>query len=137
MRRVQVGGGRGGSGGAGAWRCWRLLRVRACVRASVRASVRLVLWVRTQLPTPPAHPPRVALTHFSGRYPAVPKFGEQHRGRATIAMDFMSVNMADLPRLPAMLGPLEALFSAELAEFAKEEEGERAGGGGAEAAAEG
>jgi hypothetical protein len=63
----------------------------------------------------------VLLTHFSGRYPAVPKFGEQHKGRASIAMDFMSVNMRDLPRLPASVGPMEVLFAAELAEFAAEE----------------
>jgi hypothetical protein len=74
----------------------------------------------------------VLLTHFSGRYPAVPKFGEQHKGRASIAMDFMSVNMADLHRLPATVGPLEVLFAAEFAEFAAEE-GEGGGGGGSAA----
>ncbi len=62
------------------------------------------------------------LTHFSGRYPTIPNFGDQHKGRAAIAMDFMTIDMARLHKLPALVAPLEVLFAATLAEFAAEAE---------------
>ena len=65
---------------------------------------------------------RTVLTHFSSRYPSLPKaFDAVARPDVAIAMDFMSINLADLEWLPGTVGPLDELFKREEASWAAEE----------------
>jgi len=53
---------------------------------------------------------RTLLTHFSQRYPKVPPLDEVcAEGSAAVAFDLMSVDLADLGALPAMMPPLARL----------------------------
>ncbi|CAI9773413.1 unnamed protein product [Fraxinus pennsylvanica] len=57
---------------------------------------------------------RLILTHFSQRYPKIPKFdGKIPMHKMCIAFDNMSVNLADLPVLPRVVPSLELLFGDE------------------------
>lgn len=47
-------------------------------------------------PTPQARAYRVLLTHFSTRYPKMPSLDLSAHPQMGIAMDFMSINLADL-----------------------------------------
>lgn len=66
---------------------------------------------------------RVILTHFSTRYPTLPKMDLAAHPRVACATDFMSVNLADLHWLPAIMPPLGALFNAERDGWEQEEGG--------------
>ncbi|KAL2547592.1 tRNAse Z4 [Forsythia ovata] len=58
---------------------------------------------------------RLILTHFSQRYPKIPKLDETHMLHKTcIAFDNMSVNLADLPVLPRVLQDLKLLINQEM-----------------------
>lgn len=59
---------------------------------------------------------RTILTHFSQRYPKVPVFNDSFQASTCIAFDLMSVNLADLERLPLTTKPLKLMFSKEEAE---------------------
>ncbi|GAX85788.1 hypothetical protein CEUSTIGMA_g13203.t1 [Chlamydomonas eustigma] len=74
---------------------------------------------------------RTILTHFSSRYPTMPNFDMSSRPDVAIAMDFMSVNLCDLPWLPGMVKPLDELFKRQEADWQMEDEPP---GSGAEAA---
>ncbi|KDD72113.1 hypothetical protein H632_c3845p0, partial [Helicosporidium sp. ATCC 50920] len=55
---------------------------------------------------------RVVLTHFSQRYPKVPTLGGADGERlAGIAFDLMTLNLADLERLPLLNRPLQAILA--------------------------
>ncbi|GAB4820364.1 hypothetical protein N2152v2_007410 [Parachlorella kessleri] len=55
------------------------------------------------------------LTHFSQRYPKVPVINhEAMQGNVGIAYDLMSLNLADLPRVPRLLPALTAMFAEEV-----------------------
>ena len=80
---------------------------------------------------------RTILTHFSQRYPKIPKLGTIQRGvmrgrgrgaemeesrqengataagNVAIAFDLMSVNFADLPKLPLVMPALQSLFGQD------------------------
>ncbi|CAA3003552.1 zinc phosphodiesterase ELAC 2 [Olea europaea subsp. europaea] len=57
---------------------------------------------------------RLILTHFSQRYPKIPKCdGKIQMHNMCIAFDNMSVNLADLPVLPKVVPSLELLFGDE------------------------
>ncbi len=64
----------------------------------------------------------MVLTHFSTRYPTMPVVDVAAHPNMAVACDFMSVNLADLPWLPRITRPLEALFKHEAGEWAAEEE---------------
>ena len=53
---------------------------------------------------------RTLLTHFSQRYPKIPVIAPSFQESTCIAFDLMSVNLADVSRLPALIPPLERLF---------------------------
>lgn len=57
---------------------------------------------------------RTMLTHFSQRYPKVPKFDKSFRTSTCIAFDLMTVSLRDLPYLPSLLGPIAMLFKDEV-----------------------
>jgi ribonuclease Z len=65
---------------------------------------------------------RVIMTHFSQRYPKLPAMSEKLTGREAVAFDLMSVNLADLDRLPLLLKPLELLLAEESASMEAEVE---------------
>ena len=46
---------------------------------------------------------RTILTHFSTRYPTMPLFDMDTHPNLSVAMDFMSINIKDLPWLPGMV----------------------------------
>ena len=71
---------------------------------------------------------RTILTHFSTRYPTMPAFDMASRPDVGIAMDFMSVNLVDLPWLPGMVRPLDELFKKQEADWAADEDGAAAEG---------
>eukprot|EP00803_Ostreobium_quekettii_P004091 evm.model.scf_112.2 EVM.evm.TU.scf_112.2 scf_112:6839-12772(+) len=58
---------------------------------------------------------RTILTHFSQRYPKVPVFDDSFQASTCVAFDLMSVNLADLERLPMTNTPLKMLFAEEAA----------------------
>eukprot|EP00798_Chlamydomonas_sp_ICE-L_P013437 gene13437-19293_t len=64
---------------------------------------------------------RVLLTHFSTRYPTMPLFDMDKHPNLCVAMDFMSINLKDLPWLPGMVRPLDALFKKEQASWEEDE----------------
>ncbi len=66
---------------------------------------------------------RTILTHFSTRYPTLPEeLGCASAHPAVgVAMDLMTLNLADLPWLPRLTQPLGELF--KLLELEKEEDG--------------
>lgn len=67
---------------------------------------------------------RTILTHFSTRYPALPEaFDTTDRKDVAVAMDFMSVNLADLEWLPGTIAPLDALFKREKESWEADEVG--------------
>jgi len=53
---------------------------------------------------------RTVLTHFSQRYPSLPVVGDTTHTSVCVALDFMSINFADLPVVPLCLPLLSALF---------------------------
>ncbi|KAK9908066.1 hypothetical protein WJX75_002371 [Coccomyxa subellipsoidea] len=72
-----------------------------------------------------AHAYRTLLTHFSQRYPKIPTIDTSFAASTCIAFDLMSVNLQDLPTLPAVVPALQLLFqdseeeeAAEAAELA-------------------
>lgn len=74
---------------------------------------------------------RTILTHFSTRYPTLPEaFDTTDRKDVAVAMDFMSVNLADLEWLPATIAPLDALFKREAAGWEADEGKDATGEGG-------
>jgi len=48
----------------------------------------------------------VILTHFSQRYPSIPKLPEDARDRVGIAYDLMDIRWSDIPILPHLLKPM-------------------------------
>lgn len=64
------------------------------------------------------------LTHFSQRYPKVPVLTESSEvsSRVGIAFDLMSVNLADLDRVPLVVQPCMHLFEEEAAEADENDE---------------
>lgn len=64
------------------------------------------------------------LTHFSQRYPKVPVLTESSEvsSRVGIAFDLMSVNLAELDRLPSVVRPCMFLFEEEAAEADENDE---------------
>lgn len=56
---------------------------------------------------------RTLLTHFSQRYPKIPVIAPSFRGCTCIAFDLMSVNLADIGRLPSYVPALGHLFKEE------------------------
>lgn len=88
------------------------------------------LTFRNTFPVPFPSPPfptlqsgayRTILTHFSTRYPTIPAFDGDARRDIGIAMDFMTVNLLDLPWIPKMVGPLDVLFKREEAGWEADE----------------
>ncbi|EFJ44962.1 hypothetical protein VOLCADRAFT_118548, partial [Volvox carteri f. nagariensis] len=53
---------------------------------------------------------RTVLTHFSTRYPTLPELDLSRHPRVAVAMDLMSINLADLPWLPRLVRPMGLLF---------------------------
>ncbi|KXZ55190.1 hypothetical protein GPECTOR_3g335 [Gonium pectorale] len=53
---------------------------------------------------------RTLLTHFSTRYPTLPELDLSPHPSVGVAMDLMSLNLADLPWLPRLVRPLGLLF---------------------------
>jgi ribonuclease Z len=53
---------------------------------------------------------RTLLTHFSQRYPKIPVVAPSFQDSTCIAFDLMSVNLADVPRLPSYIPVLQHLF---------------------------
>ncbi|GIL91146.1 hypothetical protein Vretifemale_18806, partial [Volvox reticuliferus] len=53
---------------------------------------------------------RTVLTHFSTRYPTLPELDLSRHPRVAVAMDLMSINLADLPWLPRLVRPMGMLF---------------------------
>eukprot|EP00884_Botryococcus_braunii_P017400 jgi/Botrbrau1/4343/Bobra.0232s0032.1 len=53
---------------------------------------------------------RTILSHFSQRYPKIPVVDPSFRDCTCIAFDLMTVNLADLPQLPRLVGPLRKFF---------------------------
>ena len=72
-------------------------------------------------PTLQSNAYRTILTHFSTRYPTIPAFDGGARRDIGIAMDFMTVNLLDLPWIPKMVGPLDVLFKREEAGWEADE----------------
>ncbi|KAK9821939.1 hypothetical protein WJX81_005595 [Elliptochloris bilobata] len=64
---------------------------------------------------------RTILTHFSQRYPKIPAIGASFTASTCIAFDLLSVNLADLPMLPALVPPVQLLFQAKYKGEAAEE----------------
>lgn len=56
---------------------------------------------------------RTILTHFSQRYAKIPIIDASFQASTCIAFDLMSVNLADLPRLPRHLPALQLLFKED------------------------
>ncbi|GJP61999.1 hypothetical protein CLOP_g19109 [Closterium sp. NIES-67] len=92
---------------------------------------------------------RTILTHFSQRYPKIPRLAppvknkkrgggrgngsadggdveDGESGSAAIAFDLMSVNFCDLPKLPELVPVFQLLFRDALEEEEEEQEGEEA-----------
>lgn len=65
---------------------------------------------------------RTILTHFSTRYPKLPEMDIVSNGSIAVAMDLMSVNLADLAWLPRIVEPLGLLLKAEKEGFEAEDE---------------
>ncbi|MEW5319933.1 MAG: hypothetical protein WDW38_011045 [Sanguina aurantia] len=65
---------------------------------------------------------RTILTHFSTRYPKLPEMDIVSNGSIAVAMDLMSVNLADLAWLPRVVEPLGLLLKAEKEGFEAEDE---------------
>ncbi|EIE21088.1 Metallo-hydrolase/oxidoreductase, partial [Coccomyxa subellipsoidea C-169] len=53
---------------------------------------------------------RTLLSHFSQRYPKIPTIDASFAASTCIAFDLMSVNLQDLPTLPAVVPALQLLF---------------------------
>ena len=53
---------------------------------------------------------RTILTHFSTRYPTMPLFDMDTHPNLSVAMDFMSINIKDLPWLPGMVRCMPTLW---------------------------
>lgn len=53
---------------------------------------------------------RTVLTHFSTRYPTLPELDLSAHPRVAVAMDLMTINLADLPWLPRLVRPMGLLF---------------------------
>lgn len=53
---------------------------------------------------------RTILTHFSTRYPKIPVIGDSFRDNVAVGFDLMTVNLVDLPWLPALVPVLNELF---------------------------
>jgi hypothetical protein len=68
-----------------------------------------------------AQPYRTILTHFSTRYPKMPAADLGAYPSVGVAMDFMTVNLADLPWLPRIVPALAALFNAEESAWEQED----------------
>ena len=66
---------------------------------------------------------RTILTHFSTRYPTMPAFDMTTRPDVAVAMDFMTVNLADLPWLPGIVKPLDDLFKMMAADWEADDVG--------------
>lgn len=60
---------------------------------------------------------RTVLTHFSSRYPRLPVLDLSVNNTVGVAFDFMTINLMDLPRLPALVPALEKLLVSQQAEF--------------------
>jgi len=58
---------------------------------------------------------RTLLTHFSQRYPKIPVIDDTFATHTGIAFDMMRLNLADLPALPALVPALRAVFPANAA----------------------
>lgn len=65
---------------------------------------------------------RLILTHFSTRYPTLPRMDLRAHPNVACATDFMTVDLADLPWLPRVTPALGALFREE-AEAWEQDEG--------------
>ncbi|BDA45073.1 probable zinc phosphodiesterase ELAC protein 2 [Coccomyxa sp. Obi] len=63
---------------------------------------------------------RTLLTHFSQRYPKIPVIDASFAASTCIAFDLMSVNLQDLPTLPAVVPALQLLFQDSEKEEAAE-----------------
>lgn len=75
------------------------------------------------------------LTHFSTRYPTLPKGNLAALPHVAVACDFMSINLADLPWLPRSTAALGALFKFEEEGWEAEEQQQQGVPGGAVPAA--
>ncbi|GLC37922.1 hypothetical protein PLESTF_000610300 [Pleodorina starrii] len=53
---------------------------------------------------------RTVLTHFSTRYPTLPELDLRPHPSVAVAMDLMSINLADLTWLPRLVRPMGLLF---------------------------
>mmetsp|Transcript_3023 Transcript_3023/g.7548 ORF Transcript_3023/g.7548 Transcript_3023/m.7548 type:complete len:538 (-) Transcript_3023:299-1912(-) len=53
---------------------------------------------------------RTLLTHFSQRYPKIPVIAPSFQDSTCIAFDMMSVNLADVARLPALVPVMQHIF---------------------------
>lgn len=67
---------------------------------------------------------RTVLTHFSQRYPKIPVLSNSAGKRSSIAIafDLMSINLADLEKLPLTVEPCMYIFEEEAGEVDVEED---------------
>lgn len=67
---------------------------------------------------------RTILTHFSQRYPKIPVLPDSagERSRIAIAFDLMSINLAELEKLPLTVEPCMYIFEEEAAEVDADED---------------
>jgi ribonuclease Z len=65
---------------------------------------------------------RTLLTHFSQRYPKIPVIDDTFATHTGIAFDMMRLNLADLPALPSLVPALRAVFPANAAGDAGDDE---------------
>ena len=57
---------------------------------------------------------RLIMSHFSQRYPKLPKFNDSFNDSTCISFDMMRINFSDLKNLPTINPILEKLFLKEI-----------------------